>query len=158
MSDSKNLIEPIGAGITNTIGRAELAAIPAAHTHKYTHLAMDSLSSLHQLRKQILYPKKHRRHVQGDVLKTISNLACTSQAEVAKYQTSLESINMTDTNVPGAGPCSNPSTVLLGWLGKRQDRDALKSYIHDKYRLGYVDCKRLLHLVPEFAISCKEGH
>eukprot|EP00983_Pelagomonas_calceolata_P019599 617006-Pelagomonas_calceolata.AAC.1 len=35
------------------IGRAELAAIAAALTHDYTRIATDSLSSLHQLRKQI---------------------------------------------------------------------------------------------------------
>eukprot|EP00983_Pelagomonas_calceolata_P014354 457331-Pelagomonas_calceolata.AAC.1 len=67
MSGSQNLVEPNGAGSTNTIRRAELAAIDAALTHKYTHIATDSLSSLHQLRKQkILYPEKHRHHVQGD--------------------------------------------------------------------------------------------
>eukprot|EP00983_Pelagomonas_calceolata_P002156 73448-Pelagomonas_calceolata.AAC.1 len=82
MSDSKNLVEPNGAGITNFIGRAELAAIAAALTHDYTHIATDSLSSLHRLRKQILYPEKHRNHVQGDILKTISNLARTSQGHV----------------------------------------------------------------------------
>eukprot|EP00983_Pelagomonas_calceolata_P083154 1156096-Pelagomonas_calceolata.AAC.3 len=53
MSDSKNLVEPNGTGITKTIGRAELPAIAAALTHKHTHIATDSLSSLHQLRKQI---------------------------------------------------------------------------------------------------------
>eukprot|EP00983_Pelagomonas_calceolata_P094091 1157846-Pelagomonas_calceolata.AAC.4 len=37
MSDSKNLVEPKGGGITNTIGRAELAAIAAALTHEHTH-------------------------------------------------------------------------------------------------------------------------
>eukprot|EP00983_Pelagomonas_calceolata_P013149 420079-Pelagomonas_calceolata.AAC.1 len=79
MSDSKNLVEPNGAGITNTIGRAELAAIAAALAHEHTHVATDSLSSLHQLRKHILYPEKHRHHVQGDDLKKVSNLARTSQ-------------------------------------------------------------------------------
>eukprot|EP00983_Pelagomonas_calceolata_P106950 1159288-Pelagomonas_calceolata.AAC.1 len=70
MSDSKHLVEPNGAGIINTIGRAELAAIAAALNHKFTHIATDSLSSLHQLRKQyeILCPEKHRHHVQGGVL------------------------------------------------------------------------------------------
>eukprot|EP00983_Pelagomonas_calceolata_P011151 359138-Pelagomonas_calceolata.AAC.1 len=37
MSDSKNLVEPNGTGITNTIGRAELAAIADALTHSRTH-------------------------------------------------------------------------------------------------------------------------
>eukprot|EP00983_Pelagomonas_calceolata_P078176 1154183-Pelagomonas_calceolata.AAC.1 len=82
MSDSKNLVEPNGAGITNTTGRAELAAIAATLTHKHTHVATGSLSSLHQLRKQILYPEEHRCHVQGDVLKTISNIACTLHGHI----------------------------------------------------------------------------
>jgi len=57
------------SGITNTIGRAELAAIAAANTHDHTHFATDSLTSLNQIRKQLLYPEKHRHHVQGDILK-----------------------------------------------------------------------------------------
>eukprot|EP00983_Pelagomonas_calceolata_P101380 1158690-Pelagomonas_calceolata.AAC.7 len=36
--NSTDLVEPNGAGITKTIGRAELAAIAAALTHKYTHI------------------------------------------------------------------------------------------------------------------------
>eukprot|EP00983_Pelagomonas_calceolata_P015779 500576-Pelagomonas_calceolata.AAC.1 len=44
MSDSKNLVESNGAGITITIGRAELAAIAAALTHDNTHIATDSSS------------------------------------------------------------------------------------------------------------------
>eukprot|EP00983_Pelagomonas_calceolata_P075347 1152972-Pelagomonas_calceolata.AAC.1 len=37
MSDSNNLVEPNGAGMTNAIGRAELAAVAAALTHEDTH-------------------------------------------------------------------------------------------------------------------------
>jgi len=44
-----NLVEPNGAGITNTIERAELAAIAAAITHDHIHLATDNLTSLHQI-------------------------------------------------------------------------------------------------------------
>eukprot|EP00983_Pelagomonas_calceolata_P013554 433879-Pelagomonas_calceolata.AAC.1 len=58
MSDSKNLVEPNGAGIINTIGRAELAAIAAALTHKYTHITTDSLSSLHELKKANPIPRE----------------------------------------------------------------------------------------------------
>eukprot|EP00983_Pelagomonas_calceolata_P072196 1151607-Pelagomonas_calceolata.AAC.4 len=64
MRDSKNLVEPNGAGITSAIGRAELAAIAAALTRNCTHIATDSLSSLHQLQRQILYSMKHRQHAQ----------------------------------------------------------------------------------------------
>jgi len=64
---NSHLVEPNGAGINNTIGRAELAAIAAAITHDHTQIATDSLTSLHQIRKQLLYPEKHRHHVQGDL-------------------------------------------------------------------------------------------
>eukprot|EP00983_Pelagomonas_calceolata_P072083 1151538-Pelagomonas_calceolata.AAC.1 len=97
----------------------------------------DSLSSLHQLRKQILYPEKHRHHVQGDVLKTISNLARTSQGHIffnkvkshagitgnecadtiAKYQVSLKDNNLTDTGIHNVGPGGNAfcNIVWLAW-------------------------------------------
>jgi len=47
-SGNSNLAEPNGAGTTNTIGRAELAAIAAAIAHDHIHIATDSLTSLHQ--------------------------------------------------------------------------------------------------------------
>jgi len=39
-----NSVEPNGAGTTNTIGRAGMAAIAAAFTHNHVHTATDSLS------------------------------------------------------------------------------------------------------------------
>ena len=59
-------------GITNTISRAELAAIAAAVIHGYTHIATDSLTSLHQIKKQLSHPNLHRHHIQGDVLQSIA--------------------------------------------------------------------------------------
>eukprot|EP00983_Pelagomonas_calceolata_P066189 1148905-Pelagomonas_calceolata.AAC.1 len=49
LTDSRSFVKPNGAGITNTICRAELAAISAAVTHSYSHIASDSLTSLHQI-------------------------------------------------------------------------------------------------------------
>ena len=40
---------PRGVGITNTISRAELAAIAVAIIHGYSHIATDSLTSMHQI-------------------------------------------------------------------------------------------------------------
>ncbi len=57
--------------IANTIGRAELAAITTAILHGHSHIATESLSSLHQIRKHFLFPKLHRHHVQGDILKIL---------------------------------------------------------------------------------------
>jgi hypothetical protein len=39
---NSSLVEPNGAGLTNTIGRAELAAIAAALAHEHTHIARQS--------------------------------------------------------------------------------------------------------------------
>ncbi len=77
---NSSLVEPYDAGITNSIGRAELAATAAAIAHGYNHSATDSLTSLHQISKQLLYPEKHRHHVQGDVLEILSNTICNSQS------------------------------------------------------------------------------
>eukprot|EP00983_Pelagomonas_calceolata_P074739 1152675-Pelagomonas_calceolata.AAC.3 len=120
MNDSKNLVEPNGAGITNTIGRADLAATAAALTHKDAHVATDSLNSLH-LRKQILYLEKHRQHVQGDVLKTVSNLARTSQDKVAKYRANFKDNNLTNTGIPSTGPGGKP-LYNIPWLAREEAR------------------------------------
>jgi len=66
-SGNSNLVEPNGAGMTNTIERAELAAIAAAMTHNHNHFATHCFTSLHRIRKQLLYPEKHCRHAQGDL-------------------------------------------------------------------------------------------
>eukprot|EP00983_Pelagomonas_calceolata_P021127 662828-Pelagomonas_calceolata.AAC.1 len=64
-SDSSKCVQPNGAGITNTILRAELAAVPAAILQGHSHIATGSLSSLHRIRKQTLCPELHRQHVRG---------------------------------------------------------------------------------------------
>jgi len=67
-SGISNLAEPDGAGMTNTIGRADLAAIAAAIIHNQICIATGSLTSLYQIRKQLLYPEKRCHHVQGAIL------------------------------------------------------------------------------------------
>ncbi len=66
-----SFVLPNGMGITNTIGRAELAAFTAVILHSHSQIATDSLSSLHQIREHLLYPELHRHHVQGDILKML---------------------------------------------------------------------------------------
>eukprot|EP00983_Pelagomonas_calceolata_P124688 1161133-Pelagomonas_calceolata.AAC.1 len=85
LTDSTKFVEPNGAGITNTICRAELAAIAAAITHSYLHIASDILTSLYKIR-ELIYPEKHRQHIQGDVLKTVSTLISNSRPNICFYK------------------------------------------------------------------------
>jgi len=75
-SGNSNLVDPNGAGATKYnqhIGRTELADVAAAITHDL-NIATDSLTLLHQIKKQLLHPEKHHHHVQGDLLKIHSNM------------------------------------------------------------------------------------
>jgi len=123
-------------GITNTVGRAELAAITAAILHGHSHIATDSLLFLHQIKKQLLYPELHRHHLQGDILKmllqTFRNSAnpvhvlnvkshagiagdeCTD-AE-AKYQATQIDKNHADIGMPCAGIGGNPIHWGMTWF------------------------------------------
>ena len=57
-------------GTTNITAHTELAAIATAIKHSYSHIATDSLTSLHQLKKQLSHPNLCRHHIQGDVLQS----------------------------------------------------------------------------------------
>jgi len=142
LTDSTNLVEPNGAGITNNICRAELAGIAAAITHSYTNIGTDSLTSSCQIRKQLLYPEKHRQHIQGDILRTILSLIGNSQTKIyihkvkahagiagnecadaiAKYQADKANNSVADTEIPCAGPDGNPFSQIF-WLAKEETRE-----------------------------------
>jgi len=70
-------VESNGMSITNTTGRAELAAITSAILHGHSHTMSstatqaDSLLSIHQIRRHLLDPELHRHRVQGDILKLL---------------------------------------------------------------------------------------
>ena len=53
-----------------------LLFLPAAILQGYSCIATDSLDSLQQIRKRILYPELHRQHVQRHILKMFIQL-CT---------------------------------------------------------------------------------
>ncbi len=60
-----------GVGISNTINRAELTGIASALRAKCTHTATDSACSLSQIRKQLLFPKLHRKRTHRKLLEQI---------------------------------------------------------------------------------------
>ncbi|KAL6746335.1 hypothetical protein V8C86DRAFT_2945986, partial [Haematococcus lacustris] len=64
-------INPSGEGATNTITRAELAAIKAALDQGHTHIATDSLTAMFQIRMAVLQPMRLHLHKHKDILTTI---------------------------------------------------------------------------------------
>ena len=73
-------------GITNTISRAELTAIAAAVIHGYSHIATDSLTSLHQVKKQLSHPNFHRHHIQGEILQSIAKAIRQSPSPILFFK------------------------------------------------------------------------
>eukprot|EP00983_Pelagomonas_calceolata_P002785 92378-Pelagomonas_calceolata.AAC.1 len=79
---------------------------------------------------------------------------------IAKYQANLKDDNLTDAGIPSAGPGGNPF-FNIAWLAREAARptthefsfpianlnylpdlkNALKSHMYAKHRLGYADCK-----------------
>ena len=123
-------------GITNTISRAELAAIAAAVIHGYLHIATDSLTSLHQIKKQLSHPNLHRHHIQGDVLQSIAKAIRQSpspihffkvkshagiigndHADALAKKSATTYSDIADTSIRMAGPEGNPF-YNIHWLAK----------------------------------------
>jgi len=74
------------AWVSHTISRAKLAALAAAIFHSYSHIATDSLTSMHQIKKQLSHPHLHRHHIQADVLQSISKAIHQSQSPIHFYK------------------------------------------------------------------------
>jgi ribonuclease HI len=123
-------------GITNTISRAELAAIAAAVTHGYSHIATDSLTSLHQIKKQLSHPNLHRHHIQGVVLQSIAKairqqpspihffkikshagITSNEHADALAKMLATTYSDIADTSIRTAGPEGNPF-YNIHWLTK----------------------------------------
>ncbi len=134
-TSTPTFVQPSDMSITNTINRAELAAITAAILHGHSHVATDSLSSLHQIRKHLLCPEFHCHHVHGDVLKILMQIIRNSPNPVhlfkveshagiagyecvdavAKYQGTRVDANLADTGMPCASIGGNPFHDIT-WL------------------------------------------
>ena len=120
-------VNPKGMGITNTISRAELAAIAAAVIHGYSHKATNSLTSLHQFKKQLSHPNLHRHHIQGDVLQSIAKairqltspihffkvkshagIVGNEHADILAKKSAITYSDIADTSIKTAGPEGDP--------------------------------------------------
>jgi ribonuclease HI len=123
-------------GITNTISRAELAAIAAAVIHGNTDIATDSLTSLHQVKKQLSHLNLHRHHIQGDVFQSIAKAIRQSPSPIHLFKVKSHAgiignehagvlakksattySDIADTSIRTAGPEGNPF-YNIHWLAK----------------------------------------
>jgi hypothetical protein len=125
--------------MTNTISRAELAAIAAAVIHGYSDIATDSLASLHQIKKQMSHPNLHRHHIQGDVLQSIAKAIHQSpspihffkvkshagiigneHADALAKKSATTYSDIADTSIRTAGPEGNRFYDIY-WLAKEYE-------------------------------------
>ena len=132
--NASHYVDPRGKA--KTISSAELAAIAAAIIHGYSHVATDSLTSTHQIKKQISHPNLHRHHHQGDVLQFIARAIHLLPSPVHfhefmshagiignEYADALDRTSITtysdvaDTFIKTAGPTGNPFYNIY-WLAK----------------------------------------
>jgi len=123
-------------GITNTILRAELAAIAAAVIHGYSHIDTDSLTSLHQIKKQLSHSNLHRHNIQADVLQSIAkairqspspihffkvmshaSIIGNEHADALARKSATTYFDLADTSIRTAGPEGNPF-YNIHWLTK----------------------------------------
>ena len=128
---------PTGVGITNTISRAELAAIVAAIIHGYSHIATGTLTSMHQIKKQLSHPNLHRHHIQGDVFQSIATAIHQSPSPIDflnvkshagiignEFADALARKSITtysdvaDTTIKTAGPEGENTFYNIYWLAK----------------------------------------
>jgi len=144
-----HFVNPKGMGITNTISRAELAAIAAAVIHGYSHIATDSLTSLHQIKKQLSHPNLHRHHIQGDVLQSIAKAIRKSTSPIHCFKVkshagiignkhadalAKKSIttysNIADTSIRIAGPDEGSPFFNIHWLTKEETENQTQTHNH----------------------------
>jgi len=135
-------------GITNIIPHAELAATAAAIIHGYSHIATDSLTSLHQNKKQLSHPNLHRHHIQGDILQSIAKAIRQSPSSIHffkvkshagiignKHADALAKKSATtysdiaDTSIRTAGPEGNPF-YNIHWLAKEDIENQTQTHNH----------------------------
>jgi ribonuclease HI len=85
------LINPGGEGLTNTINRAELAAIAVALTNGHRRIATDSQASIDQIHRAVWDPDSLRTHLHRDLLDTIVRHIARSPEPVQLYKVKAHS-------------------------------------------------------------------
>ena len=151
-------------GITNTISCAELAAIAAAVIHGYSHIATDSLASLHQIKKELSHPDLHRHHIQGDVLQSIAKAIRQSPSPIHFFKVKSHAgiigyehadtlakrsaptySDLADTSIITAGPEGNPF-YNIHWLAKEDIENQTQTHKHTHTNMAHSPPPKLWYL------------
>eukprot|EP00983_Pelagomonas_calceolata_P079046 1154513-Pelagomonas_calceolata.AAC.1 len=128
-----------------------------------------------------IYPEKHKQHIQGDVLETISTLTGNLQTTIcvykvkshagiadneyvdaiANYQANQANNRVADTGIPGAGPGGNLFPHLF-WLAQEEKREhtagtptAPAPNPKDTYLSNLQKCSELLHAYKTQTWFCR---
>ncbi len=137
--------------------------------------ATDSLSSLHQIRKHLLYSELHRHHVHGDILKILMQIIRNSPNPVhlfkvkshagiagnecadavAKYQATQVNANLADTGMPCTGINGNPFHNIT-WLAYEEDIPSVST----SSRPSNLPTPKLTYFSNLYDLHCKHklGH
>jgi hypothetical protein len=134
---------PRGVGITNTISRAELTATATAIIHGHSHVATDSLTSMHLIKKQLSRPDLHRHNIQWNVLQSIAKSIHQSPSPIHFHKVkshagignenadalARKSINtysdVADYSIETAGP-GGYSFYTIYWLAKEYEEHRIE--------------------------------
>jgi hypothetical protein len=112
------------------------------------HIATDSLTSLHQIKKQLSHPNLHRHHIQGDVLQSIAKAIRQSpspihffkirshagtigneHADALARKSAITYSNIADNSIRIAGPEGNPF-YNIHWLTKEDIENQTQTHNH----------------------------
>ena len=140
-------VNPKGMGITNTISRAELAAIAAAVIHGYTYSQRQPYITAPD-KKQLSHPNLHRHRIQGDVLQSIAKAIRQSpspihffkvkshagiignvHADALAKKSAITYADFADTSIKTAGPEGNPFYNIYRLAKENEERRILQNNV-----------------------------
>jgi ribonuclease HI len=134
----KVLIDPNGQGCTNTITRAESAAIHEVLARKLgTTIATDSAAVMHQIKNMIMRPNKMRDHTHRPMLEAIVQMIRESPQPITiikvKAHTGVVGNEMAD---EAAGLASKATASGQQWLAQCEvpNHPPYAKQYHPKYR------------------------
>jgi hypothetical protein len=152
-------VNPRGIGINNTISRAKLAALASAIIHGYSHISTDSLTSMHQIKKQLSSHTQtstaatsremssnpfakaiHQSPLPVNFHKSHAGIIGNGYADTLARKFITIYFDVADTSIITAGPEGNPFYISTGLQKNMKNAEFTKSSKHSPvtYRKALV--------------------